>query len=78
VRYTTCRKLAPLAAAKLLQGEGRSLQSAADKLRVSIANLSRWGGCVFLASCYEWVTVMHEIPISSAQKKTSLPYPRTQ
>jgi hypothetical protein len=34
--------------------------------------------CVFLASGYEWVTVMHEIPISSAQTMTSLPYPRTQ
>jgi hypothetical protein len=27
--------------------------------------------CVFLASGYEWVTVMHEIPISSAQTMTS-------
>ena len=27
--------------------------------------------CVFLASDYEWVTVMHEIPISSAQLMTS-------
>jgi hypothetical protein len=27
--------------------------------------------CVFLASGYEWVTVMHEIPISSAQSVTS-------
>jgi hypothetical protein len=34
--------------------------------------------CVFLASGYEWVTVMHEILISSAQTMTSLPYPRTQ
>jgi hypothetical protein len=34
--------------------------------------------CVFLASGYKWVTVMHEIPISSAQTMTSLPYPRTQ
>jgi hypothetical protein len=34
--------------------------------------------CVFLASSYQWVTVMHEIPISSAQSLTSLPYPRTQ
>ncbi len=34
--------------------------------------------CVFLASGYEWVTVMHEIPISSAQTMTSLPYPRTR
>ena len=25
------------------------------------------GVCVFLASGYRWVTVMHEIPISSAQ-----------
>jgi hypothetical protein len=34
--------------------------------------------CVFLASGYKWVTVMHEIPISSAQLMTSLPYLRTQ
>jgi hypothetical protein len=34
--------------------------------------------CVFLASDYGWVTVMHEIPIFSAQSLTSLPYPRTQ
>jgi hypothetical protein len=35
--------------------------------------------CVFLASGYKWVAVMHEmIPISSAQTMTSLPYPRTQ
>jgi hypothetical protein len=27
--------------------------------------------CVFLASGYKWVTVMHEIPISSAQSMTS-------
>jgi hypothetical protein len=27
--------------------------------------------CVFLASSYDWVAVMHEIPISSAQKMTS-------
>jgi hypothetical protein len=27
--------------------------------------------CVFLASGNEWVTVMHEIPISSAQTMTS-------
>ncbi len=33
--------------------------------------------CVFLASGYRWVTVMHEIPISSAHLLTSLPYPRT-
>jgi hypothetical protein len=36
------------------------------------------GVCVFLASGYGWVTVMHEIPISTAQPLTSLPYPRTQ
>ncbi len=29
------------------------------------------GVCVFLASGYKWVTVMHEIPISSAQSMTS-------
>ncbi len=34
--------------------------------------------CVFLASGYGWVTVIHETPISSAQPLTSLPYPRTQ
>ncbi len=27
--------------------------------------------CVFLASGYDWVTVIHEIPISSAQMMTS-------
>jgi hypothetical protein len=27
--------------------------------------------CVFLASGYNWVTAMHEIPISSAQTMTS-------
>ncbi len=27
--------------------------------------------CVFLASGCEWVTIMHEIPISSAQSMTS-------
>ncbi len=36
------------------------------------------GVCVFLASSYGWVTVMHEIPIFSAQPLTSLPYHRTQ
>jgi hypothetical protein len=34
--------------------------------------------CVFLASSYRWVTVMHKIPISSAHLLTSLPYPRTR
>ncbi len=29
-------------AARCLQGEGRLLQSAVDKLRMSVANLSRW------------------------------------
>jgi hypothetical protein len=42
LHYTACRKVALLATARHLQGEGRLLQSAADKLRVSIANLSRW------------------------------------
>ncbi len=42
MHYTACRKLALLAAAKHLQGEGRLLRSAMDELRVSIANLSRW------------------------------------
>ncbi len=42
MRYTARRKLALLVAAKRLQGEGRSLRSAVDKLCVSIANLSRW------------------------------------
>jgi hypothetical protein len=40
--YTARRKVALLAAARHLQGEGRLLQSAADKLRVIVANLSRW------------------------------------
>jgi hypothetical protein len=43
VRYTVRRKLALLATAKRLQGEGRLLRSAADELHVSVANLSRWG-----------------------------------
>ncbi len=30
-------------------------------------NLAKIAMCVFLASGYGWVTVMHEIPISSAQ-----------
>jgi hypothetical protein len=34
--------------------------------------------CVFLASGYEWITVMHDIPISSAPIDDILPYPRTQ
>ncbi len=34
--------------------------------------------CVFLASGYDWATVRHEIPISSAQPFDILPYPRTQ
>ncbi len=32
--------------------------------------------CVFLASGYRWVTVMHEIPIYSAHPLMSLPYPK--
>jgi hypothetical protein len=40
--YTARRKVALLSAARRLQGEGRLLRSAADKLCVSIANLSRW------------------------------------
>ncbi len=43
-----------------------------DKQRERVADV-----CVFLASGYGWVTVMHEILISSAQPLTSLPYPRT-
>ncbi len=43
MRYTARRKLALLAAAKRLQEKGRLLQSVADKLHVSVANLSRWG-----------------------------------
>jgi hypothetical protein len=43
-----------------------------------VSKLILLGVCVFLASGYGWVTVMHEIPISSAQPLTSLPYPRTQ
>ncbi len=42
MRYTACRKHALLVTARHLQGEGRLLQSAADELHVSIANLSRW------------------------------------
>ncbi len=42
MRYTAHRKLALLAAAKRLQGEGRLLQNAVDELQVSVANLSRW------------------------------------
>ncbi len=42
VRYTAHVKLALLAAARRLQGKGRLLRSAADELRVCIANLSRW------------------------------------
>ncbi len=40
MRYTARMKLALLATAKRLQGEGRSLRSAADELHVSVANLS--------------------------------------
>jgi hypothetical protein len=36
-----------------------------------LLKLTIWCVCVFLASGYEWVTVMHEIPISSAQSMTS-------
>ncbi len=40
-----------------------------------IFSCCNWKGvkcvCVFLASSYEWVTVMHEIPISSSQSMTS-------
>jgi hypothetical protein len=42
VCYTARSKLALLAAARHLQGEGRLLQSATDELHVSVANLSRW------------------------------------
>ncbi len=42
VRYPARRKLALLATAKHLQGEGRLLRSATDELHVSVANLSRW------------------------------------
>ncbi len=42
VHYTARRKHALSAAARHLQGEGRLLQSAADELHVSAANLSRW------------------------------------
>jgi hypothetical protein len=37
----------------------------------SAPSLSSASQCVFLASGYSWVTVMHEIPISSAQTMTS-------
>ncbi len=42
LRYTARRKVALLAAARHLQGEGRLLRCAVDKLRKSVANLSRW------------------------------------
>ncbi len=42
MHYTARRKLALLATAKHLQGEGRLLRSAADELYVSVANLSMW------------------------------------
>ncbi len=45
-------------------------------LKGKVKNLSM---CVcVLASSYRWVTAMHEIPISSAQLLTSLPFHRTQ
>ena len=42
VRYTASRECGLVAAAKHMQGEGRSMPDAAADLCVSIANHSRW------------------------------------
>ena len=42
VRYTARRKRGLVAASKRMQAEGMSLRAAAEELRVSTANLSRW------------------------------------
>jgi hypothetical protein len=42
VRYTARRKRGLVAAYKRMQAEGMSLRDAAEELRVSAANLSRW------------------------------------
>jgi hypothetical protein len=42
VRYTTRRKRGLVAASKRMMAEGQTLRAAADELRVSAANLSKW------------------------------------
>jgi len=42
VRYTARRKRGLVATAKHIQAEGMTLRAAAEELRVSVANLSRW------------------------------------
>ena len=42
VRYTTRRKRGLVATAKRMMAEGKTLRAAADELRVSHANLSKW------------------------------------
>ena len=42
VRYTARRKRGLVAASKRMMAEGKSLRAAADELRVSAANLSKW------------------------------------
>jgi hypothetical protein len=42
VRYTTSRKRGLVAASKHMQAEGMTLRAAAEELRVSAANLSKW------------------------------------
>ncbi len=57
------------------------LQEAVTNIGVQriIVSIKKQYMCVFLASGYNWGTVMHEIPISSFPiLMTSLPYPRTQ
>ena len=42
VRYTARRKRGLVATAKRMQADGISLRAAAEELRVSVTNLSRW------------------------------------
>ena len=42
VRYTARRKRGLVAASKRMMAEGQTLRAAADELRVSAANLSKW------------------------------------
>jgi hypothetical protein len=42
VRYTTCRKCGLVATLKRMMVEGMTLRAAAEELRVSAANLSKW------------------------------------
>ena len=42
VRYTTRRKRGLVATSKCMIAEGMTLRAAAEELRVSLANLSRW------------------------------------